>query len=575
MTPATRKLTAAIFVFAAYVVAQEPPSSNPPASSVAQKPEITFAARTDSVTIPVIVTDKKGTHLTGLKQSDFTVEENGHPRQIATFEEISTSPGALKSVPSSPYPFSNFAFVRQEPRRVTIIVLDLLNTSFFGQTNVREQVIKFLTAHLSSTDPTSLTLLTSKGLHLVHSFTTDPAILLEALKEAESRSSSVDKTESARLADMQAQGDFNAAAVGNLSPAELARAESSELLTQMAQRADASYAHFQQFEQPVTTLYALQELAQSSSGIPGRKSVIWASGGLPFVLTDPNTLGGIDSRPVSMYEETWRALNEANVAVYPIDTHGLVAPTGNPESGNLGNGRNSQFSSRRPNQLVISNAQNLKDSLRAFADATGGKACYNRNDLDRCFAVAEDDSSQYYMLSYYLPEDDRKPGWRKLKVRVAPAHGEIRAREEFYVGDDKPLTPQDVQQEFDLAFSSPLDYTAVPLGWKFTTSEAAESGSRKVGFQVFLPPRALVIQEDWLKFNVHVVATDSKNKSILVFSKMIHAQLKPGGGAEIDSKGLVYKGDMVLGPGHYHLKLMVRDDFTGKFGSVQAPYLGN
>jgi VWFA-related protein len=523
-----------------------------------------------------VVTDKKGNHITGLKQSDFTIEENGHPRQVATFEEVSTAQGAFKPTPPSPYPFSNFAFARQEPRRVTIIVLDLLNTPFFNQTNVRQQLIKFLTAHLRDTDPVSLTLLTNDGLRLVHSFTTDPAILMEALKKVDSTFSTVDKTASGHLSDLHTEGDFDAALAGVVTPTDIANAESSQLTKLLAQHADASYAHMQQFDQTIITLYALQELAQSSSGIPGRKSAIWASGGLPFILSDPDSLGGIDTRAFSMYDETWRALNDANVAVYPIDAHGLVAPGGFADSRTPRNEHEAQFPSRRSRRIPVIPAQNLQDSLKAFANATGGKVCYNRNDFDRCIALADEDSSQYYMLTYYLPEDDRKPGWRKLKVHVGPPHGDIRAREEFYVGGTKPLGPKDVQQEFELAFSSPMDYTAVPLGWKFTTNEAGESGSsHKVGFQVFLPPHALVIQEDWLKFNVHVVATDPRNKSTLVFSKMFHAHLKPGAGADIGRDGLTYKGDMLLAPGRYHLKLMVRDDFTGKFGSVQAPYLVN
>jgi VWFA-related protein len=571
LTPVASKL-AAIILVAVFVMAQDAPVSKPSTPSPDQRADVTFAARTDVVTVPVVVTDKKGVHLTGLKQSDFSIEENGHPRPVATFEEVSTTEGAFKSAPSSRYPFSNFAFARQEPRRVTIIVLDLLNTSFFNQTNVRQQLIKFLTVHLRDTDPVSLTLLTNHGLRLVHSFTTDPGILVAALKHVDSNYSSVDKTASGHLSDMHPEGDFEAPLAGVLTPTDVANAESKHLAKLLAQSADASYAHMQHLDQTIITLYALQELAQSSSGIPGRKSVIWASGGLPFILSDPDSLNGIDIRSFSMYEETWRALNDANIAVYPIDAHGLVAPGGSADSRNPRNEHEPNFPSRHSRGIPVMPAQNLQDSLRAFADATGGKACYNRNDFDRCIALADEDSSQYYMLTYYLPEDDRKPGWRKLKVHVGPAHGDIRAREEFYVGDTKPLTPKDVQQEFELAFSSPLDYTAVPLGWKLTTSEAAENGNQKVGFEVFLPPHALVMQEDWLKFNVHVVATDPRNKSTLVFSKMFHAHLKSGAGAEIDRQGLTYKGDMLLAPGHYHLKLMVRDDFTGKFGSVGAPY---
>jgi VWFA-related protein len=571
----SRRMAAGIFFVALSSLGQQ--ASSPDTQKPAAPPEVTFAARTELVTIPVVVTDKKGQHITGLKQSDFTIEEKGHVRPIATFEEISGAKGPFKPATPSEFPFSNFALTRQETRRVTIVVLDLLNTPFFNQTNAREQLVKYLNAHLQDQDPTSLTLLTSHGLRLVHSFTTDPAILVDAMKRVESRYSAPDQTAAGQLSELNSSGAFDSAISANLSPSVTAAAEASQMQQILAQRADASYRNFVQRDQTVITLYALQELAQSAAGIPGRKSVIWASGGLPFLVNDPNSLTGIDTTLMSNYEQTLRAMNDANVAVYPIDAHGLVAPDIAMQSMTSKNGLGGPLpamNSRR-SQFAIDPMKNLQDSLKAFADATGGKACYDRNDLDHCFALAAEDASQYYMLTYYLPADDRKPGWRKLKVRVGPPHGEIRAREQVYVGENKVPTPQNVEQQFELAFSSPLDYTAVAMGWKFTGSSPGENGERKVAFQVFVQPNSFTVDDNWVKLNVHVVATDAKNKAILVYSKQFHAHLKADNAAQVVKSGFIYNGEMLLSPGRYQLKLLVRDDFNGKFGSVQAPYSVN
>lgn len=45
------------------------------------------------VLVPVIVTDKKGHHVTGLKASDFRIEEDGVPQEIAAFS-VDTAPSA-------------------------------------------------------------------------------------------------------------------------------------------------------------------------------------------------------------------------------------------------------------------------------------------------------------------------------------------------------------------------------------------------------------------------------------------------------------------------------------------------
>ena len=57
--------------------------------------DIKFTARTEMVLIPTLVTDKSGHHITGLKQEDFTVLENGAEQKIATFEEIASYPQRL------------------------------------------------------------------------------------------------------------------------------------------------------------------------------------------------------------------------------------------------------------------------------------------------------------------------------------------------------------------------------------------------------------------------------------------------------------------------------------------------
>jgi VWFA-related protein len=544
------------------------------APEVAQSTGVTFSSRAELVTVPVVVVDKKGKHLTGLKQSDFTIEEDGRKRQIATFEEIVTSDSA-KPVSPPAFPLANFASSDQERRLVTILVVDLLNTPFMYQENAREQLLKFLNSHLNASGPTSLTVITSRGLRLVHSFTTDPRILVEAMKRIESNTAWRDQAAPGQLSDLSTTNAFDQSLGENPTPTQLARAEAAALQQIMSEKADADYAYFRQRDATLVTLSALEQLAQSSAGIPGRKSLIWVTGGLPFLLNDPNNLTGLDSSLMSNYQRTWQALNDANIAVYPIDAHGLFAPGVDMQSKALPSFRNDHGfqtpTGTRRSTFQIHAQQNLQDSLRNFAQATGGEACYNRNDLNDCVALAGQDSSQYYMLAYYLPADDRKPGWRKLKVRVAPVHREIRARNAVYVGEAKTDDAQTIEQQFELAFSSPLDYTAVPLGLKFTDVTPADNGNRKVGFSVFLQPNGFATDSSWIKLNVHFVATDTKNKSILVFSKMFKAHLKPEGVADLMKNGFSYNGEMTLAPGRYQLKLLVRDDLVGKFGSVEAP----
>jgi len=140
------------------------------------------------------------------------------------------------------------------------------------------------------------------------------------------------------------------------------------------------------------TLLALMEIGNAFAGIPGRKSLIWTTAGFPFGADNAAAFqkggalrGGGDQAMISLYEQTWRMLEAANIAIYPLDVSELT----NPGYANAGMGE-------PPPQHVSMDMQvaNLQD----FADATGGRFCSRNMDAKKCFDEAVDDSSDYYLL---------------------------------------------------------------------------------------------------------------------------------------------------------------------------------
>jgi VWFA-related protein len=164
------------FVFSMLVLA----SSNPNGDKDDVNAEVKFTARTELVLIPTLVTDKSGNHISGLKKEDFTVLENGAPQKIATFEEI-TSDAHRLSRPTNPNEFSNSVAGGSSNRRITLIVLDFINTRFADQAYARQDLLKYLTQSVDQHEPTALYTLTRTGIHVIHDFTTDPRILVAAL----------------------------------------------------------------------------------------------------------------------------------------------------------------------------------------------------------------------------------------------------------------------------------------------------------------------------------------------------------------------------------------------------------
>jgi VWFA-related protein len=330
--------------------------------------EIKFTSRTQLVLIPTLVTDKSGNHVSGLKKEDFTVLENGAEQKIATFEEI-TSTTHRFSRAKSPGEFSNFLGGDTSARRITLIVLDLINTAFVDQVYARNDLLKYLTESVDQREPTALYTLTRSGIHVVHDFTTDPRVLVAALHKVKGDTSqAVDSQNDVEALTGSASPDGSA----GVDPGAV-QTEAQQLQTMM-EDAELNFQSFQQRLAITYTLQGLQQIAQALSGFPGRKALIWAGGGFPFSVSD-NTMqlapAGRDSLTdvMPLYEHTWQLLNNAQIAIYPVDVKGLqVVTTPNASVRNPGTnyGRN----------MILRNLDTLS-TMNTFADMTGGRAYYN------------------------------------------------------------------------------------------------------------------------------------------------------------------------------------------------------
>ena len=87
---------------------------------------VTFTSRAELVLVPTLVTDRSGTHVTGLTKSDFTILENGVEQKIATFEEIN------RYEPPAPWLTKPNEFTNSPPKEVispsvTLVLLDFIN----------------------------------------------------------------------------------------------------------------------------------------------------------------------------------------------------------------------------------------------------------------------------------------------------------------------------------------------------------------------------------------------------------------------------------------------------------------
>ncbi len=396
----------ALALLSAVAAAQTPPAPQPPA---------TIQTRTELVVEDVVVTNRAGNPVHGLTRSDFLLSEKGIPQQLRTFDEHIAQPPAPPPPPLNlpPGVFTNYAPAPLTPV-LNVLLFDTLNTPLEAQSYARLQLLRYI-----RTAPSGQRLaifgLTSR-LTLLQGFTSDPAILRAAIDRKSIRPSLL----------------LNNTAVSSESLSDNLTDLAGSAGTQGAQIAEAA-ANVRQFEADNSviqlgirtrfTLDALATLGRYLGAFPGRKNILWFSGSFPInifpdvTLNDPLRSTADFSSDI---RDTANVLARAQVAVYPIDSRGLfsdpVYSAANDGRSLISPGAATAESLRFSSQTAAENT-----TMLAMAEATGGRAFINTNDLSGAVTKAVSNGSNFYTLTY-SPANNRFDGaFRKLELRLVGA----------------------------------------------------------------------------------------------------------------------------------------------------------
>ena len=556
-------------------------------AAVAQtsSPTATFKSRTDLVLVPVVVHDKQGKHVSGLSAADFTLQDDGAKQNLASVEEV-----ASDSSPAAPPPelaadvkrgvlFTNQVARSSQPKTILIFAVDLLNAPFVDTEMGRRAMLSFVASHMSPNVTMGLVTIEPGQVRLLHAFTTSPTVLSAALQKVTAVTSTPAtqgtlEAQQTALQDLQAVTQTEAGTMANFIAGQRAQM-SQAYLAATAARNDQNIA---------SALEALRQIGAWVAGVPGRKVLVWLTGNIPFI--SGQGVMALGKLGVEEYERTMKALADANVAVYPVDVRGVV-PSSMYSARYKDPGMQQQLTmaesmdgspsgiARRSQSLQVGvvHIEDAHEAMNYIANLTGGRAYYNRNDIPRVLDDAAADSSRYYMLSYYLDRSHAKPGWHKLKVSVHHQDATVHARNGFFL--DKPAQEGSAsakQQDESTALASPFEYTALPVNLKWMDT-VPRGDKRHVRFEVYIPPSSDLIGTDRNTLDLDVIATAlGGNREVAgQSSKNIKSQLKPQAQQQIQNFGLTYVSDLDLKPGEYAVRLVVRDNLTGRLGSVTAP----
>lgn len=355
----------------------------------------TLRTETRVVQIQVDAKDSRGQPIAGLTKDDFTILDSGRRRAIDIFsvEDSAASPAAVPPQPVlPPNVFSNR--VAAASRVATVILLDGINNYWDDVAASRLQLLKTVD-RLGPSDRIAIYVATTQpaGIRIIQDFTADRERLRRTI---------------------QAYRPDAIPPAPGLGPPPPTSPGEEEFKRRAAVR---------------DTMDAFRLLSKHLAQLPGRKSVLWLTSGLP-----PAQLRNMSE----VYDPAVASLNEANVAVNVIDDDGV---------GGFKRrwGRAAQW------------------TLRNLADDTGGKAYTGRNDIDAAVLEALQPRRLIYTLAFYLPAGECDDKFHPLAVRLNRSKVELSYRKGYYASVKPAAAPAKKREPMENALLDPQDATEIDI----------------------------------------------------------------------------------------------------------------
>jgi VWFA-related protein len=525
--PAGRALAAAVLAAAAAVPA------------AAQDQRSTFGVTTRVVQVSVVVRDKAGRTVADLTARDFRLFEDGKEQPIESFSVESTAAAARVEEPAGRREFSNRLGGRAAAG-VTVILLDRLNTRFEDQARAREQIVRFL-GTLAREDRVALYVLEPGAVRVLHDFTTDTGSLLRAVARHQGLPAPELDTSEA-TAPETGEADMDAFLSKELT-------ETSGVA--LAQRVRSAAA-------------GLEAIANHLAGVLGRKNLVWVSSGFPLVVND--------QWPRIVTEEVGRAtraLNDAGIAVYPVDPRGLVgAYATNPAA--ISSTKDSSRALREAFTTLATTRPDV-EGLKTIADDTGGRAFYDTNDISGALRQAVDDSRLTYVLGY-APSHGKWDGkFHEIKVTVSRGGLDVRHRRGYLAlqarGSGDPAQREAAVLD---AVRSPLQATGLGLGARVepATGDAVNLAIRLDPASVSLAKNGDTWQGAFDLAIVQALPDGTLRKSLQTTVELnLTAELRE----RLLRQGIVVNRKVAVLADALRLHVVARDVATGATGSLIIP----
>jgi VWFA-related protein len=569
--------------------AQEPrPSTQPPPD------ETLVRIETELVQIDVLVEDREGRPVRGLKREDFLLLEDGKPQPLAHFaigtaerpaRWVTAGRGRRTNVEEASLPSSPSTPAVVEGRRI-IFTIDDLHLSPSTLLVAKQTLRRFVLEKLGPQDEAAL-ITTSGALGMVQQMTRERVILGRAIDRL-----SVQERTGTSTFDIPRLSPYHAELIDSNDPDALEVAVQELMASLQVDRRQATGMAQGRARQIVAennavtmaTLTTIETTIRQLAALPGRKLMVLVSDGF--------LLGGMrDSRHFDLRRVT-DAATRAGVTLYSLDARGLIAVP--PEMDVTQPSGFAQILPGVRSRIAQTALEAQRDGLYALATDTGGKAFFHQNDLGISLAEMLAETESYYLLAFEPAESPRDGRYHKIEVRL-PHHPSyrVRTRKGYLAPDEKRLQREAAERaslvaasrtsekearrlremQIRLGLSSLVPIRELPIGITANFLKSAEVGTA-IDLTGHIDLAALELKAERDRHRARllldtVIYTES-GKVANNRSEALEINLRTSSLAQARQTGLAYRQLLQLPPGFYQIRTVLRQEGIFRIGSAST-----
>jgi VWFA-related protein len=513
--------------------------STPAQTAQPQQGLYRFKVTSDLVLVSVTVRDKRGNLVRDLKQSDFTIAEDGKAQKISSFDiqdVQSYAEGGPAQMESQGKPEKVLTTAEQvtpdilRDRRLIVLFFDFTSMQPDEVERAMSSAEKFVEKQMTPADLVAVVTL-GNTLKVEQDFTADRDALTRVLR---------------RVHGVDGQG-FESTDMNADSQTENGQAFSAD---------DTEYNIFNTDRK----LQAIAAISQTLGRLDQKKSILFFGGGVEKTGTENQ----------SQLRAAINAAVRANVSLYPVDVRGLQAmvPGGNATQASLRG--TSAYSGRAVSAQFDSNFQS-QETLVTLASDTGGKAFLDTNDFGKAYEKVQADSAAYYVLGYRSSNTNMDGRLRRITVKVNRADLKLEYRNAYYGPRDfRHFTKDDREQQLDDEIASDLPNTDLPV-YLSTEFFRSEEDKNFVPVSIVVPGNAIPFAQasDKDKATLDVLGVVREKQTKFPVGNIRETVKLAVDGAQ-RRKNIQYNTGFLLAPGTYHVKFVVRENENGKMGSFET-----